>query len=88
MKEMKRQRRRRDIIRVRERAKRIYQISLGGYYIPDCGKYREALTCYLKHAEYLAVCSCSMCGNPRKKMRGQDNRTLQEIRFDYRLTDE
>lgn len=87
MKELKKQRRIRDIIRVKAKARRVFHLVMDQRYVPDCGRYREALNRHLKHAEYLAVCSCTMCGNPRKKMRGQDNRTLQEIKFDMRWDD-
>lgn len=87
MKEKKKDRRIRDIRRMKERAKRIYRFTMINRWVPDCGQYREALNRHVKHAEYLAVCSCIQCGNPRKVLRGQDNRTLQEIRFDLRWND-
>lgn len=33
----------------------------------------------VKHADYLAVCSCSMCGNPRRYW---GKPTMQEIKAD------
>ena len=87
MKELKKQRRIRDLKRVKAKAKRIFHIVMDNRYWSDCDRYQEGLTRHLKHAEYLAVCSCHMCGNTRKKMRGRDNRTLQEIRFDLSKND-
>lgn len=85
--ELKKQRRIRDKQRVKAKARTIYNIQMGGSFVPDCGQYREALRRWKKHSDYLAKCSCTQCGNPRRKMRGQDNRTLQEIRFDLRKSD-
>lgn len=87
MKEKKKERRLRDLRRVKTKAERVFRIVMRNKWVPDCGQYREALVNYVKHAEYLAVCSCTMCGNPRKKLRGRDQRTRQEIKFDLRLTE-
>jgi hypothetical protein len=87
VKEKKKERRIRDVKRMKARAKQVYHITMVNRWVPDCGAYREALRRYIKHAEYLAVCSCTQCGNPRKKMRGRDQRTLQEIKFDMRLNE-
>lgn len=35
-----------------------------------------------KYADHLAVCSCAMCGNPRRFRKGEDKLTLQERRRD------
>jgi hypothetical protein len=29
-------------------------------------------------ADHLAICSCSMCGNPRRHFKGKDRITIQE----------
>lgn len=87
MKELKKQRRIRDITRVKAKAKWVFHTVMGQKWVPDCARHREALNRHLKHAEYLAVCSCNMCGNPRRVMRGRDNRSLQEIKFDLRWND-
>ena len=34
---------------------------------------------YEKHYNHLAVCSCHMCGNPRKRLRGKHRLTKKEI---------
>lgn len=36
-----------------------------------------------RNADHLAVCSCWMCGNPRRYSNGPE-RTLQELRHDWR----
>jgi len=69
--EDKRQRRRRDALRMKARARRIR---------PD----QE--TAFWR-ADYLAVCSCGMCGNPRHVWKGA-RQTLQERRADLRGGDE
>ena len=53
--EMKRQRRRRDALRMKAKARRIY---------PDRPKAHY-------WADRLAVCSCAMCGNPRHVWKGE-----------------
>lgn len=62
----KRSRRRMDTDRMKAKAKRIGQ----QHNMP--GNWRK---CY----DYLAVCSCHACGNPRRKW---DERTVQELRFE------
>ncbi len=52
--EKKRQRRRRDALRMKAKARRIYPNTLKAHYWPD----------------RLAVCSCAMCGNPRHVWKG------------------
>lgn len=64
--EKKRERRRRDSQRMKDRASRYARVN--GWGNPE--RYR-------KQADYLAVCSCDMCGNPR---RHSGERTLQELR--------
>lgn len=61
--ETKRQRRRRDLLRMKAKARRIY---------PHDTK--------AKMAEHLAVCSCWMCGNPRRTGKGDEHLTLAERR--------
>ncbi|MGQ2989930.1 MAG: hypothetical protein ACT6RD_08180 [Brevundimonas sp.] len=61
-KEEKRQRRRRDLERMRQKARRVRP------HDPTA-----------KYAEHLAVCSCWMCGNPRRFAK-TDRLTLQERR--------
>lgn len=63
--ETKRQRRRRDLIRMKAKAVRVY---------PHEPK--------AKQAEYLAVCSCWLCGNPRRSQKSQERLTIQERRGD------
>lgn len=53
--ETKRERRRRDLLRMKAKAVRYHKSNGWG----DPARVH-------KHAEYLAVCSCSMCGNPRR----------------------
>lgn len=65
--EKRRERRIRDSKRMKAKAVRLAKRSWG-YYNPDRA---------IKHADYLAVCSCSMCGNPRRHF---GKRTFQEIR--------
>lgn len=50
--EPKRARRRRDLARMKARAKRRYPGVPKAHY----------------WADYISVCSCSMCGNPRRRM--------------------
>lgn len=50
--ETKRDRRRRDLQRMKARARRIYA--------------DRAAEKAVKWADYLAVCSCAICGNPRR----------------------
>ena len=69
--EKKRQRRRRDALRMKAKARRIR---------PD------QPTAFWR-ADYLAVCSCAMCGNPRHVWKTCD-RTLQERRAAMREDDE
>jgi len=71
-KEKSRERRIRDKQRMKAKAKWVAKNSWG--YKPD------NLERAIKHADYLAVCSCDMCGNPRRHF-GQ--RTLQEVRVGY-----
>jgi hypothetical protein len=65
MAEEKRDRRRRDIARMKARAVRVRPWK-------DPGR-------AIKEAEYLAACSCWMCGNPR---RFTGERTIQERRYE------
>lgn len=67
--ETKRQRRRRDILRMKVKAARIY---------PNEPK--------AKQADYLAVCSCWMCGNPRRMLKGTERITVQERRADLTVS--
>ncbi len=69
--ETKRQRRRRDTMRMKARARRIR---------PD------QPTAFWR-ADYLAVCSCAMCGNLRHVWKEGAN-TLQERRAGLRESDE
>jgi len=59
--EKKRARRRRDLLRMKAKARRVYPHNKNA-----------------TEAEYLAVCSCWMCGNPRKWF---GDLTMQERRF-------
>ena len=70
MSEPKRARRRRDLQRMKAKAVRLR---------PDTPKAAH-------WAEYLAVCSCALCGNPRQWKSGRF--TLQERRVDAAWTDE
>lgn len=65
--EKKRERRRRDLQRMKDKALRYAKTNGWG----NSERYRRA-------AEYLAVCSCDMCGNPRRHF---GHRTLQELRM-------
>lgn len=65
-KEQSRERRIRDKNRMKARAVANYKSN--GY----SNAFRAA-----KHADYMAVCSCDMCGNPRRHF---GKRTLQEQR--------
>lgn len=56
MKEKKRERRIRDNQRMKAKAKAITNSNW---------KYADPNR-VVKHADYLAVCSCTMCGNPRR----------------------
>ncbi len=62
MNEPKRARRRRDLMRMTKKARRLYSTN------PSAGKW----------ADHLAVCSCWMCGNPRRRSRAI---TLHEVRW-------
>lgn len=62
--ESKRARRRRDLQRMKARARRIYSgVAKAAYW-----------------ANHLAVCSCALCGNPRRVWKGEDP-GLAERRF-------
>lgn len=60
--ETKRQRRRRDLQRMKAKALRIRP------HDPQA-----------KQAEYLASCSCWMCGNPRRYAKARERLTRQEL---------
>lgn len=62
--EPKRARRRRDLQRMKAKARRVYRER------PQAAKW----------ADYLAVCSCWMCGNPRRLGTGEEL-TVQERRM-------
>jgi hypothetical protein len=66
-KEQKRERRIRDKQRMKAKARRVSRL-WRSYYDGDSSR-------AMKHADYLAVCSCSMCGNPRRWF---GERTMQE----------
>ncbi|MBN8639755.1 MAG: hypothetical protein J0M07_30845 [Anaerolineae bacterium] len=70
-KESKRQRRRRDVERMKAKARRIRPDQPNGFW----------------RADYLAVCSCAMCGNPRHVWKDGAH-TLQEQRAGLRESDE
>lgn len=59
--ELKRQRRRRDLQRMKAKALRVY-----------------AHDAKARAAEHLAVCSCWMCGNPRRYAKSDQRLTLAE----------
>lgn len=61
--EEKRQRRRRDSLRMKAKARRIY---------PDRPKAHF-------WADRLAVCSCAMCGNPRHVWKGEDQTRQERV---------
>ncbi len=67
--EMKKERRRRDLARMKAKAIRTY----GRFDLPDCDKHRHA-----KLANHMAACSSYCCGNPRKWFR---ELTMQERKF-------
>ena len=67
--ERKRERRIRDKQRMKAKARKI-GLNSAAYSDPD----RAA-----KHADYLAICSCTYCGNPRRYW---GSRTLQELKAD------
>lgn len=54
--ESKRARRRRDLLRMKAKARRIYKDAVKAPY----------------WANHLAVCSCALCGNPRRVWKGED----------------
>lgn len=58
--------------RIRDKATRIFRARYGR----DCPN----LIKYLKNSNNLAVCSCFMCGNPRRGNRMGD-KTMQERKF-------
>lgn len=66
--EKKRERRIRDKQRMKAKAKTVARISWN---------YADPARA-VKHADYLAVCSCTQCGNPRRHF---GERTLQERRM-------
>lgn len=68
--------------RIKAKAKRVFEINLGPNiaFVHDCGKYRSQLARWIKTADYLAVCSCDQCGNPRFGNSFND-KTLQERKF-------
>lgn len=73
-KEQSRERRIRD--KQRMKAKAIASYKSNGYSDP----FRA-----VKHADYMAVCSCDMCGNPRRHF---GKRTLQERRVIESMEDD
>jgi hypothetical protein len=68
--EKKRERRIRDKQRMKAKARKVAR-TRWGYSDPNRT---------VKQADYLAVCSCCMCGNPRRHF---GSRTLQEIRAGF-----
>ncbi len=83
--ERKRERRRRDKLRMKSRSIHIARIQNAMMFWSEDEKYNASrfnlIKRAIKHCDYIAVCSCVQCGNPRRKMRGQSNLTLQEQRF-------
>lgn len=66
--EQKRERRIRDKQRMKAKARMVARVSWG---------YADPARA-VKHADYLAVCSCDQCGNPRRHF---GRRTLQETKM-------
>ena len=66
---MKRARRRHDMERMKARARRLFLTALRGRDLDHAHRVADNIT----------VCSCWMCGNPRRHLR---ERTMQERRFD------
>lgn len=62
-------RRRRDQFRMRRKAVRIGKISMDHW------------DTIWQSADHLAKCSCWMCGNPRKYLKGRDRLSIQEQSF-------
>ena len=74
----KRRRRRNDHDRMRRKAASIAK----SMFYPDYDEeWIKRFVC--THADNLAACSCSMCGNPRRSAfaKGKEKLTLQELRF-------
>ncbi len=80
-KEKKRERRRRDLQRMKKRSVSVAKIQMRMMFWDEsehCNAQRQRIiTRAIKHAEHMAVCSCTNCGNPRKKMKYL---TLKEIK--------
>lgn len=69
-KEKSRERRRRDLLRMKKKA-------IKYFYFKDP---RLAI----KNANHMSVCSCFMCGNPRRYL---GHKTLQELKSDLSMKD-
>lgn len=75
--EKKRERRRRDYLRMKKRARKIQAQWWGTHHTdPDLDGASGRL------ANNIAYCSCSLCGNPRSKNVYGDPLTLQELKAD------
>ena len=87
--EKKRERRRRDIARMKAKSLRVVQQQNALQFWDEsehCNAWRfNLIQNAIVHAEYMADCSCPGCGNPRKWF-GQ--RTIGELRFLQNQNDE
>ncbi len=54
------------------------------YKILKIGGFKDEINLYLRslrHADNMKICSCWMCGNPRRWSKGDDKLTIQERRM-------
>jgi hypothetical protein len=80
--EEKRQRRRRDKVRMKARSRWIYGRIKSTRYGWDESEYLDWLKRCERWADNIKVCSCSGCGNPRRSGWNKKERiTMQERRF-------
>lgn len=76
---MKRALRRHHSARMKAKAREFFWIRESGWEWGE-EKWKEFEDAAAKRADYLKTCSCSMCGNSRHYLKGDDKLTVQEIK--------
>lgn len=65
-----------------------YRVYSNGYYGKDNEtELKKAIKAANKDADHFSVCSCPMCGNPRRFNKGKHKFTMQERKYKFEKDD-